>query len=307
MVFSIIIPHHNIPDLLQRCLDSIPQRDDLEVIVVDDNSDPAVVDFDNFPGKDRPDVKILRNDKRWAGTARNKGIEVATGRWLIFADADDYFNYCFNALLDKYADSEADIVYFNANSLDCECYCHTKQTDWREQHINRLFGWCLEGRSKGEVYLRYVWGEPWAKMFRRKMVVENNFRFDATPIHNDTTFVYMCGHYARKIEIDKHCVYCVTYRPSSLHLSISEENLLARVDVFARKERFMRDNTPYALLDRVDRSHYITLVDLVGKSREARRKAWETLKVYRLTGVRTHFWFWYYAVRRITRWVLGRE
>ena len=36
MMYSIIIPHYNIPDLLRRCLESIPQRDDVQVIVVDD-------------------------------------------------------------------------------------------------------------------------------------------------------------------------------------------------------------------------------------------------------------------------------
>ena len=48
--YSIIIPHKNIPNLLQRCLDSIPNREDVQIIVVDDNSDPNIVDFDKFPG-----------------------------------------------------------------------------------------------------------------------------------------------------------------------------------------------------------------------------------------------------------------
>lgn len=59
MNYSIIIPHKNSTKLLQRCLDSIPFRDDLEVIIVDDNSDPEVVDFDNFPGKERPNTIII--------------------------------------------------------------------------------------------------------------------------------------------------------------------------------------------------------------------------------------------------------
>ena len=37
--YSFIIPHKNCPNLLQRCVDSIPERDDVQVIVVDDNSD----------------------------------------------------------------------------------------------------------------------------------------------------------------------------------------------------------------------------------------------------------------------------
>ena len=48
--YSIIIPHKNIPQLLQRCLDSIPFRGDVQVIVVDDNSDSSIVNFENFQG-----------------------------------------------------------------------------------------------------------------------------------------------------------------------------------------------------------------------------------------------------------------
>ena len=55
-IYSIIIPHKDIPDLLQRCLDSIPVRDDVEVIVVDDNSNTQKVDFGHFPGLERPNT-----------------------------------------------------------------------------------------------------------------------------------------------------------------------------------------------------------------------------------------------------------
>ena len=56
--YSIIIPHKNIPSLLQRCLDSIPLRDDIQIIIVDDNSSPDKVDFNNFPGLDRDDTEV---------------------------------------------------------------------------------------------------------------------------------------------------------------------------------------------------------------------------------------------------------
>ena len=56
--YSFIIPHKNIPDLLQRCLDSIPRREDIQIIVVDDNSDLDKVDFDHFPGISEPCVEV---------------------------------------------------------------------------------------------------------------------------------------------------------------------------------------------------------------------------------------------------------
>ena len=85
--FSIIIPHRNIHTLLQRCIDSIPARDDVQIIIVDDNSDPNIVDFDNFPGKNNPQVEIyLTKEGKGAGYARNVGLDHAKGKWLLFAD-----------------------------------------------------------------------------------------------------------------------------------------------------------------------------------------------------------------------------
>ena len=52
--YSFIIPHHNTPELLQRLINSIPQRKDIEIIVVDDNSDK-----DKKACVNRPDVKII--------------------------------------------------------------------------------------------------------------------------------------------------------------------------------------------------------------------------------------------------------
>ena len=90
--YSIIIPHKNIPYLLQRCIDSIPYRDDVQIIVIDDNSDPTIVDFSNFPGCNRPQVEIyFTKDGRGAGYARNVGLQHVKEKWVLFADADDLF------------------------------------------------------------------------------------------------------------------------------------------------------------------------------------------------------------------------
>ena len=114
--YSVIIPHHNTPDLLRRCIDSIPQRDDLEIIIVDDNSDENIVDFSCFPGKGKKNTKIIfSKEGRGAGFSRNCGVREASGIWLIFADADDYFTSKFNDILDKYTEcNNIDVVFFNA-------------------------------------------------------------------------------------------------------------------------------------------------------------------------------------------------
>ena len=57
--FTLIIPHKNIPTLLQRCIESVPKRNDMQVLIVDDNSDPKQVNFTEFPGLNTPNIQII--------------------------------------------------------------------------------------------------------------------------------------------------------------------------------------------------------------------------------------------------------
>ena len=91
-LLTIIIPHKDTPTLLRRCMASIPNRQDIQTIVVDDHTEDvkAVRDLqDMFPA-----VTFIYNDKQVGpGFSRNIGLEKAEGEWVIFADADDYFYY----------------------------------------------------------------------------------------------------------------------------------------------------------------------------------------------------------------------
>lgn len=87
--FSIIIPHKNLLDLLIRCLESIPKRNDIQVIVVDDNSVNQTA-IQNEISKIE-DIKIdfvACSKSKGAGGARNVGLQMALGSYLLFADAD---------------------------------------------------------------------------------------------------------------------------------------------------------------------------------------------------------------------------
>ena len=107
--YSIIIPHKNIPDLLTRCVNSIPQRGDIQIIVVDDNSDQAYLDI--FPSFYRSDLEVIfTKEGRGAGYARNIGLKRAKGKWLLFADADDYYTGGFLDVLDKYKETSNNLI-----------------------------------------------------------------------------------------------------------------------------------------------------------------------------------------------------
>ena len=237
--YSIIIPHRDTPQLLQRCLDSIPQRPDLEVIVVDDNSAPEIVDFDHFPGLKRSDTTVIFDKSGLgAGHARNIGLEHAQGKWLLFADADDFFTYCLNDVLDEYADCESDIIFFKASNVDCILYTNANRTKDRNEFLQSY----EKSPDVAEQILRYVIGEPWAKLVTHSLVKTHQICFQETTIWNDTKFSYLTGYYAKSISADKRAIYCVTERTDSISYTINDEKILDRVKVAAERERFYLDH-----------------------------------------------------------------
>ena len=238
--FSIIIPHKNIPGLLQRCLDSIPRRDDVQIIIVDDNSDPEIVDFDKFPGLNDPFVEVVfTKEGKGAGHARNVGLTKAVGKWLLFADADDFYNYCIKDILDEYVNSDADIIFFKHNSLDSKNYT----TTYRCTRFCTFIDKWLQSNPKDDAPLRYKLASVWAKLIKHELIKKNNILFDEVSLANDVTFAYLSGFYAASINADPRALYCTTIRRDSIrHKKKNIKNELDNLYVICKRYRFFREH-----------------------------------------------------------------
>jgi glycosyltransferase involved in cell wall biosynthesis len=235
MKYSIIIPHHNVPGLLKRCLASIPQRADLEVIVVDDKSDDSIITELHSICDSRQNTQLLLlSENRGGGGARNEGLKHAQGDFLLFADADDFFNYCINDILDEYKNTTNDLVFFRANCVDSETYC----IDSRTQHLNAYIDQWMSNRKESEINLRYMFGEPWCKLIRKSVVISHDIKFDTTRRNNDTTFSYLVGYFSKNISVDQRCLYCYTTGRNSVSKQSSVSDYFTMIDVFGRSQLF---------------------------------------------------------------------
>lgn len=213
MNYSIIIPHKNTPDLLKRCINSIPVRKDLEIIIVDDNSSEKFVDFDNFPGLHRENTTVIFNKEgKGAGNARNIAIPKAKGKYIIFADSDDFFNNCFNDILDDYCNMNFDVVYFNANSVDSNTFEPSNRVD----HLHEFFNTYEKDDKEGILYFRYMFTEPWCKIVNRDIIINNNIQFGHTKVNQDVVYAINVGDKSKNIIIDNRQGYCVTSLNDSL-------------------------------------------------------------------------------------------
>lgn len=228
--YTVIIPHKNVPDLLQRCLDSLPKRDDLQVIVVDDNSDPKKVDFDHFPGLNRKNTKVFFDKSgKGAGRARNIGLDnVEDTKWLFFADSDDFYNPILTEKMDQYLDSDADIIYFCVDSVDSD----TLEPSIRKRIYNGHFSDAIKaGNENG---LRCKLTVPWGKFIRYEIPKQSHYRFTEIPASNDAYFSLLCAFDAKKVLTDLDEVYTVTERKNSITSKPSFVNWKARFDEMKR-------------------------------------------------------------------------
>ena len=112
---SFIIPAYNIEDYIGKCLDSILNQtwQDFEIIVVNDGSkDKTGEVLDSYATKDNR-IKILHKENEGVSAARNDGIKMASGDYILFWDGDDFAEKeTCEELLQTMAENDVDTVVY---------------------------------------------------------------------------------------------------------------------------------------------------------------------------------------------------
>lgn len=121
-VVSIIIPVYNVKKYLEKCITSVQQQSysKLQIILVDDGStDGSSVICDYYAKKDNR-IKVIHKTNGGLSSARNVGLEHATGDFLAFVDSDDYIESdMIERLLEQAIENNVDIVQCGINYV-CE-------------------------------------------------------------------------------------------------------------------------------------------------------------------------------------------
>ena len=233
--YSLIIPQRDSIDTLPRLFASVPERGDIEIILADNSPEPIAKEQ---LGIDRDYQLVWSPPTRFAGGARNEGMNHAHGRWLIFSDADDYFAPGAFDVFDQYKDSDADIIYFCADGV----YPETgERSDQADLYTQLVLGYLANPKDK-EWGLRLSFHVPWAKMVRRSFVEEHHIRYDEVVANNDDFFSLVSGYYAKKIEAVDKVVYLYVVSHGSLMRRRSYEVMKTRYEVILRCNQFKKEH-----------------------------------------------------------------
>ena len=120
---SIIIPVYNVEKYLNKCLNSVIEQTykNIEVILIDDGSTDNSGKICDEYAKNDIRIKIIHQQNGGVSTARNNGLEHATGKYITFVDSDDYIEKeMIETMAKKIMKKNADIVICGVTDRDEE-------------------------------------------------------------------------------------------------------------------------------------------------------------------------------------------
>lgn len=203
--FSIIIPVYNVEKYLKKCLDSVFNQTykEYEVIVVNDGTKDSSMDI----VKDY-NVKVINQKNQGLSAARNAGVKVATGDYLIFLDSDDYWEKNLLKELSKSLKNNPDLVRFQIN----EVYEDGRVIPYQEESFTNL-----SGPDAFKKIVKYHFVEnAWCYAISKKYYLQNKFEFKPSTIHEDFGLIPLIIMKAKKVNSINYLGYNYLQRQGSI-------------------------------------------------------------------------------------------
>ena len=234
---SVIVPIYNAEKYLDKCISSIINQtySNLEIILINDGSKDNSLYICNKYAKNDNRIIIIDKENEGVSISRNKGIEISSGEWISFIDADDWLEpNMYEVMLSKCKNEELDVIvcncYINNNNEVKNSFLTLDDTFYNKEEINVLQKKFLcKGIKK---YKPYVWGmgAPWCKLYKSRLIRENDIKFVPGLTRNeDGLFNLYILEYAQKLLYIPKCLY--HYRVLSNSLSHGkQENIIKNTE-----------------------------------------------------------------------------
>lgn len=233
MLLSVIIPAYNCEKTVRKCIDSIINQniDRIEIIAVDDGSADNTLEVLESIAVIHNTVKIIRQKNSGVSAARNKGLENATGKYVMFVDSDDKLvSHSLKKVLEKMENEKYDFLIANHKRIlrnskgqleekipqvESNQY-NSKEAIWND--IIRLL-------NVGMI------NAPWGKIYLRSILEANHIKMDESlSMGEDLQFNLSYLEYANSLLIIPDVLYSYNTQNSFL-------TKLYRANMFDERKR----------------------------------------------------------------------
>ena len=209
------MPHYNSILMLKRMLSTIPERDDIQVIVVDDCSKPENRDL--LQNCTHKNLEIYyQPSNQGAANARNEGAKHAKGKWLLAVDCDDMFTDDAFDVLDKYANSDVDYISYCISCRNPQ----TLQANGKYEKADLSVRAYLKDKTERNLRLfKYMNTDTWNKMVSMRFFRENNIHWEQDcRVNVDVLYSFLIAQKAKSFEVI----------PNELYWFVGDENSITR-------------------------------------------------------------------------------
>ena len=197
---SIIVPVYNVQQWLNKCIDSLISQSykNIEVLLINDGStDRSGEICDEYSSKDSR-IKVIHISNNGQSVARNKGLHISKGEYVLFIDSDDYL--CDREIIKKFVNilnnSKCDFIYTS--------YC--RFNDGNENEITEILPINLTNKDIENKLGKNILADlitqnsfhhaPYLKVCRRDFILKNNLYFREGYYHEDVEWSFKVFYYA---------------------------------------------------------------------------------------------------------------
>ena len=228
MMISIIMPVFNGTSTINRCIKSIisaKKELDIELIIIDDGSKDNTVHLIQQWLEENPWIIMHQQKNNGAGSARNKGLDIATGDYIVFIDSDDTIdNWYFDFVIKKAVVRNIDMLVFGHKRIELDGTVIEKKNNTAEYSMEDLVDLQLRVTENSSIFLLGC-----TRIFSRHCI--GNSRFDPDiKLGVDSIFNLSCINNARHLSVVSDCPYNYYANPCSITSSQYKPNLLDSVE-----------------------------------------------------------------------------
>ncbi|MFI3325886.1 MAG: glycosyltransferase family 2 protein [Clostridia bacterium] len=239
---SVIVPIYKVEKYLDKCINSIVCQtyENIEIILVDDGSPDKCPEICDEYKKQDQRIIVIHKENGGLSDARNVGIDIATGKYFIFVDSDDFLELNMIELLYmRMQKDNSDMVACNYNILD-ENYKFLSEKKILNKDETTL--------KTGIQSLADIYSKPnafdvvaWNKLY--KAYLFENIRYPKGKIHEDAFIIHYLLYKCQKVSIVEYALYNYISRNDSITGNASRyqrfdsiESRIDRLDFYLKKE-----------------------------------------------------------------------
>ena len=212
---SVVVPIYNVEQYLDKCVKSIISQTykDLEIILVDDGSIDNSSSLCDEWGKKDSRIKVVHKENGGLSSARNAGLEIATGEYIMFEDSDDWLEIdIVEKSVARIEKDKSDLVIFgykkvNTKGKELDFFTFGDKTYLNDELLNQLHSRILE----------MSFGYAWNKLYRLSIIRKSGIVNDGSIIdREDLYFNLSLFNYLNKVSYLEYVGYNYLQRQTSL-------------------------------------------------------------------------------------------